>query len=340
MSVNRGLRDGVGKGLLHPDNRSLLTGIGIGAVALAGLAYWYYNSNSCCEAKGKSDSCKTGTCSKTGTCPTKTVDTSSGIAGNKTTAACPVKGTHASATRSSSDTNKITTVSLPGSEDRIKRYKDLHLQKWVDIKKAALHDYRNNTLEYNTLVDIQNLAIELTVKDVPQILKVNRESRRKVMDTNKKEYARIVKQGIDDINMLYTQNLDEILRDFGVSKDTYSAAVDVHARTDQTVRITSADVLEIVVGQLESFNQPRETTHEYFANLYRDTHKRLAGVSLLAVDPELASEIRAHLILDTVQRETGLEEEDIKHYRQKYDSPELRAIDEEIATSIQQSKSK
>ncbi len=127
---------------------------------------------------------------------------------------------------------------------------------------------------------------------------------------------------------------------FNVSRDTYNAAVQLHSQADPTVVFTPADLLEIFVGRLESYNQPRENSHEYFANIYRDVQKRLKGLQLLAVDPELASEVRSSLILDTVQRETGLEEEDIRHWRGKFDSPELRIIDEEIATDIQQSKSK
>ncbi len=317
----------VNKGLLHPDNRPLLAGIGVGALVIGGIAYWYWGND-------RDGRCAKGQCDKP--CGSTTC-----AAGSSKEACVPAdKGQHAHATKVVTEESKFATLTLPSSHDRVKRFKDLHLENFVKIKTAAIHDSRNNTLDYNTLVDIQNLALDITVRDVPQILKLNRERRRKVIDTNKKEYARIVKEGIDDINSLFNQNLNEILRDFGVSRDTYNAAVQLHSQADPTVVFTPADLLEIFVGRLESYNQPRENSHEYFANIYRDVQKRLKGLQLLAVDPELASEVRSSLILDTVQRETGLEEEDIRHWRGKFDSPELRIIDEEIATDIQQSKSK
>lgn len=325
------------KGIMHPENRSLLVSVGVGAVIIGGLVYWWSTRDESCSTKR-------GGCAKTGECGSKTCEGPACTNGSKKTAPVTTEkaGQHAHSTRTTGteSTNKIATVSLPGAEERVKKFKDLYLAKFVDIKKAAIHDERNSALEYNTLVNIQNLVLEITSRDVPQILKINRETRRKVMDTDKKEYARIVKQGLQDLNTLYTQNLEEVLRDFGVSKDIYESAVNTHARTDATVRITPADLSEILVGRLESYNEPRDNTPEYFANIYKDVQKRLTGVSLVTSDPELQGEIRAHIILDTVQRETGLEEEDIKHLRLKHDTPELKAFDEDFATDIEKSKSK
>ena len=231
-------------------------------------------------------------------------------------------------------TSRVATITLPSGKSRVERFKELNLQRFVEIKKLAIHDSNKQILDYQTLVEIQNLALEITGKDAPQLLKIAREKRRQVMDTDKVQYAKLAEQGIEDLELLFQENLEEVLRDFGVSRDTYENSMNHHSQVDITVRLHGIELYEVIVASLPSVNQPRENTQEYFTEIYKDMTKRLRGVDLIVPQSKRAAEVKNALMLDSIHSETGLEEEDIKFLRRKFDAPEIRAIDEEIATRI------
>lgn len=232
------------------------------------------------------------------------------------------------------------SVALPQATARILQFKERNLVRYFNVKKRAIHDDRHQVFEYETLVQIQNLVLELTCHDAAQIVKVTRERRRLLFNKDRAEYARVTEEGIEEVEDLFRENLDEILREFGVSRDTYEKSVQVHVQEDPTVYLDGPDLYEVIIGNLPAHNEPRENTQEYFTKVYQDMSKKLRGVDISIPQSVRAAEVKNAYMLDTIYFETGLEEEDIKFLRKKYESPELRKIDEEIATRLETAEAK
>lgn len=232
------------------------------------------------------------------------------------------------------------TVALPEAVARVQQFKDRNLVRYFNVKKRAIHDDRHQVFEYETLVQIQNLVLELTCHDAANIVKLSRERRRLLFNKDRAEYARVTEEGIEEVEELFRENLEEVLREFGVSRDTYERSVQTHVQEDPTVFLDGPDLYEVIIGNLPAHNEPRENTQEYFTRVYQDMSKKLRGVDISIPQSIRAAEVKNAYMLDTVYFETGLEEEDIKFLRKKYESPELRKIDEEIATRLEAAEAK
>ena len=167
-----------------PRNRTTVIAV-TGAIA-AGIflaSYIWTKNRPCCarnDATCKTRGCeepKVATSQTGGKCP---------ITGASTNKSAQDNNSHTQATGASTKSpSKVVTINLPTGKSRVEKFKELNLQRFVEIKKLAIHDSKKATIDYQTLVEIQNLAIEITGKDAAQLLKISREKRRHVIDTDK-----------------------------------------------------------------------------------------------------------------------------------------------------------
>ena len=219
---------------------------------------------------------------------------------------------------------------------RISEFKNLHLQRFVETKQAALKESDLKVLDFATLTRLQQLAIEVSEKDFRKVIKLNREQRRQSIEHDKPKYEEIVINGEQDFEEIFNENLKEILQECGVSQEKYNESLAEHVKTDENIYLVGAALYDVMLGRIPAVNEPVTPTKEYVIEIHNFMIDQYKKIFYRPIHKDYFTDVKEKMLLDKVHEKYAIEEEDIRKLRNNFDSIEVRELREKISTLISQ----
>ena len=207
------------------------------------------------------------------------------------------------------------------SNKKYETFKENHLEHIFSLKKDCIAEDKAKYLSYANLTGIQLLAVDVTLQDLRQLLKLQREKRRQIKD--KKEYERYVAINIKEIESIFKANVNTILKDFGISKDTYDASIQEHIKTDTSIHMVGTHLYRVLVSRLDSLADPEVQTNQKTLEILNFIIQEYPKIQYKAEHVENLAEVKESMILDKVHEKYQLEEEDLQLLRRKFDNQEI-----------------
>lgn len=223
---------------------------------------------------------------------------------------------------------------LPSAKDRVAEFKKFHLERFVHAKQKAISEEHEKVLKYDTLTQIQQLAIEMSEKDFRKLIRINREERRKLIQHQKFNYEEVTIGGMKDFEDIFDQNIAEILKECGVSQEKYNDSIAQHIATDQGVYLVGPQLYETMVARMPAVNAPVTPTKDYAVEVFTYMVDQYPKIMYQPRSKEHYTEVKDRMLLDRVHEKYQLEEEDIKKLRRDFDSLELRNLVEKYDNLI------
>ena len=220
------------------------------------------------------------------------------------------------------------------AKERVEVFKKSAVQKFEELAAAAKTD--GAELSEATLLLVKSLVLSISEKEFAKIMQTNRKARRQVLDADSAKYELICVDGIREYEVLYADNLREVLAALKVSQDYFDLAVQKHLPNNPDVHLTGRQIYSALVDRLPAFNVPEEPTTELTekASQYMlATYKRLSP-TFRPVAKEYASTVFLSLIQDLLEDEFELEEEDMRKLIKQADSEAARATREELKQEL------
>ena len=217
---------------------------------------------------------------------------------------------------------------------RVEEFKKMHLQRFVEVKNAAIKEDHDAILDYTALSRLQQLAIEMSEKEFKKVVKLNREHRRRYLDHEKQKYEEIVIHGEKDFEEIFTQNLNAILTECGVSQEKYRRSVAEHIKTNDKVYLEGPALYDVMIGRLPAVNEPVMPSVDYVADIHQFMLEQYHKIFYKPLRKEYYTDIKEKMLLDKVWEKYGVEEEDLIKLRKNFDSFEVRDLKEKLNTLI------
>lgn len=224
-----------------------------------------------------------------------------------------------------------STGKLSGEE----QYNDLklqHLQRIVSIKRDIMKQSSSETLDYANLTAIQEIVVEVTVKHLRPVLKVQREKRRKI--TDKQKYEEEMQSHFEQVEDIFKANLHAALLDFSVSKDKYEASMEKHVSLDPTVCMTGTHLYRVLVSRMGSVVAPELLTSEKTKEILEFMIEEYPKITFTPAHLSIFAEVKEAMLLDKVHQRFDFEEEDLQALRRKHNNAETKALVEKLETEI------
>lgn len=228
---------------------------------------------------------------------------------------------------------------LPSAKDRVKEFKNIYLERFVEAKKKAFADADKDALSFDSLLLIQQLAIEMAEKDFRKITKLNRESRRKFMENEKAKYEAILIEGEKDFEKIFSQNLLEILKECEVSKEKYDNSMGANLTYDDNVYLEGSGLQQAMVLRLPAINEPTPPSQEYTIEIHKFMLDEYHKIAYRPMRKEYYTEVKDKLVFDRVHMQYGIEEEDVLKLRRNFDSLELKDLISQYNSAIVEDES-
>lgn len=223
---------------------------------------------------------------------------------------------------------------VEAGEGQYNEFKMEHLPRIVEIKKDVLKQSAKNVLDYPTLTSIQEFVVEVTVKYLKPVLKIQRELRRKISDKEKYEIAIIAHyQQIEDA---FKANLHAALQDIGLSKDKYEASMEAHVSLDPSVCMVGTHLCRVLVSRSQSTISPELLTREKAKELLEFMIEEYPKITFTPAHLNFFAEVKEALMLDKVHQKFDFEEEDMHALLRKNNNSEVKNLVAKLETEIMQ----
>lgn len=244
---------------------------------------------------------------------------------------CPITGRSKAEAALASHGCPISRGKLSG-EAQYEDFKMKNLQRVVSLKKSALLEDKQKVLTYETLTAIQEIAVEITCKDLRQVLIVQRQKRRTIKD--KKAYEDAIIKHVTQVESMYKDNLSEILKDTGVGRDKYEASMAEHVKLDVSVAMVGTHLYRVLVSRVQSISPPDRQTKELAIQVLNFMIEEYKKIMSPPIHLEYYAEVKEAHLLDRVHEQFDLEEEDLQQLRRKQNSEEVRDLVKTLETEV------
>lgn len=220
-------------------------------------------------------------------------------------------------------------------KDRIKAFKERHLEEFFQVEKAAIKDEHNKTLSLETLKGIQELAIKFSENDFTKNLKLNREERRKHLEHNKAHYEEVVIDGIQDFEKIFTENLNGILSEIKVSQDKYEASVEEHVATDQSVALFAEQLYDTFLNRVPAYGVDESHDYDYAVKIHKWLADNYHTIQYRPLRKQTFVNVRTRMLYDRAHIEFGLEEEDFRKLAHTFETEGVTSSTTQLAAHQQ-----
>lgn len=197
------------------------------------------------------------------------------------------------------------------AKDRVAKFKDLHFDRFVNAKKLCIRDGEDRPLSQEAISTIHELAMEMSEKDFKNILKVNREQRRTRIEHDKPHYEEIAIDGIKEFENLFTENLNSILAECGVSRDQYDQSIKQLTGVAPTYHIGGYGLYEAMLNRVPSVSLPDSGLEQLFVDVQKFMDEQYHKIMYRPLSKEHFVDVKRKMLLDKVHEKFGIEEEDI-----------------------------
>lgn len=218
--------------------------------------------------------------------------------------------------------------------ERFEAFKKDHLHRVFEVKQMIQGDQNLEFYNKKTLLYIQSLAFEVSEYHLNKNLKENREERRKVLNTDKQKYERIVVDGIKKQIKCFEESLREILKDSKQDKAKYEKSVNHYRLSDEHLVLEGSKLLADIKSRIESRNQVIDFTKELAIQASKTMKTEYEKLDYKPETIEFRAAVRESILYDKVYEELKLEEEDIKKMFGFYECEETAGVMQELASKL------
>ena len=219
-------------------------------------------------------------------------------------------------------------------------FKQQHLERVVHVKQAAGGEQKDDVFSKATLEQIQKLALEIAEPQVKSILKQNRDSRRKVLDTDKPKYEQLVIDGIHQLQKAYLDAVKSLMGDIKQDVAKYERSVTLHGATEAHLALNGLDLYKAIRRHLPSSNQTTDFNKELAVKAHQQLNIDFDKLLYKPANAEYQQAVRESLLHDLVHQELNLEEEDIQKLADLYHDIEIQSLQHALALKFNQEDSR
>lgn len=217
-------------------------------------------------------------------------------------------------------------------DEQYQEFKMKNLQRVVALKRDVTNESHNSVLKYETLTAIQQMAVEITTKDLRQVLIVQRQKRRAIKD--KREYEETIIKHIQQVEALFKANLDAILKDCTIGRDKYEESIKEHLKLDVSICMVGTHLNRVLVSRVGSLLEAERQTRELAKEVLTFMIDEYPKVHYIPIHSDYHAEVKEALLMDKVHEKYELEEEDLQQLRRKQDSAEVKALVTKLETEV------
>lgn len=225
-------------------------------------------------------------------------------------------------------------------KDLFHQFKESHLERVVQVKKAAIHEEKEEHFSKITLEKIQQLAFEVIEPEVKKTLKQNRDSRRKVVDSDLQKYEKIVVEGVAHLEKTYFEAVHAILAEIKQDFHKYEVSVDLHGQSEAHLSLKGSVLFHAIKKHLSSSNQTVDFNSELAKKVHEKLNEDYDKILHSPASHENFTIIREALLFDMLAKNLKLEEEDVNKLTDLYQSADIQRLQHALAVKVNEAETK